>query len=367
MWMMRPIETKTYRQIREEIDPFPVSIDDDALKATVAMWFDARHVCDDEKFETFFKRQLLDDYSHYQQLLRIEAGIAQYDWLVQEYHEHKVDVVRTPDLMVSDQGGVNSTVTTTPAETTERHSGTDKHSANYSDEMAYASHDLAATGTSRTTTVTHPTKTVHTGFAEDRTHQGTSGEDNAELTKDNPMSVSYSGGITMSGYTNGDAGTSGSGGTVATLDWTAPSSQRETGSLKSEKYRDTGLATDNYSDEQTSYTGTDQTQVTESGGRDKTGKDTRTILGDKDSLLHGHVIAHETDTAGSVVTAETNGNLKTTTGTDTSVTKDRYTGRHEDPATILERSVQFIINTKAWDWLYKRLDTCFISVLDFEY
>lgn len=65
---------------------FPTTLDE-ATKATIFDWFQYREVCDDDKFNTFFNRTLVRDLPQYEQLLRIEPGVAEYDWLVEEYLE----------------------------------------------------------------------------------------------------------------------------------------------------------------------------------------------------------------------------------------------------------------------------------------
>lgn len=370
------IKTMTFAELRNNIDPYPADFDDDALKATIAEWFDYRNVCDNEKFVRFFQRILLKDYSRYEQLLRIEAGIAQYDWLVQEYHEHKIDTRRTPQLTVGVQAGDNETTTITPAETTKTNSGDDTTTktgtvtgnADYTDTLVESTDVLNPY--KETTTTTHPTKTIHTGIAENAVHEGTSGGDSVELNRDNPMSSSYVNGVPMYGFSNGASGSPGTAAhqTVATLDWTNPSSQTESGTLNSEKSTDKRDALDNYTDEQTTYTGTDRVEKSMSGERTKA----RTVNGDTDKktynttdkLTHGHVVKNTTDTAGTNVVAGTHTETTITTGTDSTVVKDRFTGRHDAPADLLAKAARFIENTDAWDWLYKELETCFISLIE---
>ena len=174
----------------------------------------------------------------------------------------------------------------------------------------------------------------------------------------------------MYGFSSGDAGDTSTSAhqNVANLDWTNPSSQTQSGTLNSEKSTDTRDALDNYTDEQTTFTGVDRVEKTQTGERTKA----RTINGDTDKktynttdkVTHGHVIKTTTDTAGSNVVSGTHTQTTMTSGTDDTVVKDRFTGRHDAPAELLSKAARFIENTDAWDWLYKELDTCFISVVE---
>ena len=57
----------------------------------------------------------------------------------------------------------------------------------------------------------------------------------------------------------------------------------------------------------------------------------------------------------------------TLTGSDNQTTDKKVieAGRGLDPATILQNAVNFILNSEAWDFLYKRLDTCFMGLYDY--
>lgn len=65
---------------------FPTSLDE-ATKQTIFDWYQYRYVCDDDKFNVFFNRVLNRDLPQYNQLLRLEPGISDYDWMVEEYRE----------------------------------------------------------------------------------------------------------------------------------------------------------------------------------------------------------------------------------------------------------------------------------------
>lgn len=77
-----PVQPPLARQTTDE-----EKADYELFKETVSAWFDKREVCDDDNFPDFFRRVIVRDYGRYYELLRIEPGYAQFDWLVEEYLE----------------------------------------------------------------------------------------------------------------------------------------------------------------------------------------------------------------------------------------------------------------------------------------
>lgn len=80
------MENKKFMEIIEEGYSFPEEIDDPTQEAIIS-WFYDRRVCDNEKFERFFNRELLLRYPQYVQLLRIDPTVSGFDWLVTDYTE----------------------------------------------------------------------------------------------------------------------------------------------------------------------------------------------------------------------------------------------------------------------------------------
>lgn len=315
---------------QQGIQLYPDNIPE-ALQETIADWFGNRHIADDVLFPLWFKRLLNRDFTRYEELLRIEPGIAQYDYLVGVYRERRRDAERTPDLVVS-KADVNRTTTKSKEvdfTRTVTHSGIDS-----------TDDDL---------TITHPTKTDKVSHAVDASRENYGGSTQADLRKDNPMSVSYQNGLIFDAVTGGDGTGTNIEPTDNPLDWSNPTSQAQSGIISRTTDKSKALPADNYDESVTSYTGTDKTE--------------RDI-----SVTHGHVVTTR-DLGSSLNNKETTayaGSVDTsTTGTDKTVTYDRYTGRDETPADILKRAAGFIMSTSAWEWLYKRLDTCFISVYDY--
>ena len=303
----------------------------ETLQTTIEQWFGARHVADDTAFPLWFSRLLSRDYGRYHEMLRIEPGVAEYDYLVAVYRERRQDYERTPELTVS-KSDVNRSTThekTVNVTHTQTHSGTDT-----------TDDDL---------TTTHPVETVKTSHAVDAEHENYAGSTQTTLDKENPMSISYSGGVTFQAVSGGDGTGLITTPTSPDLIWQDPSSQSETGTVSRTTDKSKALAADNYDEAVRSFTGSDKTE--------------RDI-----SVKHGHVIT-TVDAANGATNKDTityAGSVDTeTTGKDTSKRYDRYTGRDEAPADILKRAAEFISRTSAWEWLYSRLDTCFISVYDY--
>lgn len=150
--------------------------------------------------------------------------------------------------------------------------------------------------------------------------------------------------------------------------------------------RDTNSGSDttryNVSDART-FGGTDQnrynvTNTDSQTGSDKVVYDTRESgVERKSSSWHNIGTGGETHqgtdttrrTLGTQIT-ETDGRTVANTGTTTQENSEdrtrrtRHTGRYNDPAQLLERAARFIMSTDAWEFLYPRLDVCFMAIYD---
>lgn len=62
---------------------------DTVVQNVISDWFGLRIVPDTEKFQRFFNRKLEECYPYYQQLLRIDPTISNFDWLVENYLERQ--------------------------------------------------------------------------------------------------------------------------------------------------------------------------------------------------------------------------------------------------------------------------------------
>lgn len=127
------------------------------------------------------------------------------------------------------------------------------------------------------------------------------------------------------------------------------------------------------------YADTDTVDKTQTVGSARGGATKETIsdsgtTSDKDSRQY----TNENATSGSDTQTETFGKsvsttdnrLQSATGTasETHSTENqhrvRHTGRYTAPAQLLQQAVSYIMTTDAWEWLYKRLDVCFMGIYD---
>lgn len=307
---------------------FPETIDE-ALQQTILDWYGNREVCDDDKFETFFLRVLNKCIGRYNAILRVDPSHANYDWLVQRYLESQTK-----------QSGGDS-VTHSGALTTV-HSGKDTTDTTFG-------HTIARTIEGEKTTEQTDTRRVHNDRENYRTGDFQTDTDGyvvnnqKTLAKQNPMSISYSGGVSEPTQTTGghDAG--------GALDWTNPSSQAANFGQDTNHQTVRETRGHEFSNVETYVSAGGALTDTESYSADYEDKDTH---GGKDTreTTHG-----ETVTATDTRKAETDVDRTNRT---------RYTGRYQDPAMILKRAVSYIMTTDAWEWLYKQLDVCFMGIYD---
>lgn len=383
--------TKTFLQIRTEVPEaslYPEEISD-LDKALIADWFDDRHVNDDDKFCKQFKRQISKEYGQYLQLVRIDPDHASYDWLVQNYKESLTQAKRTPNLSTVTTGNVTGTKTIGLEEGrqvtdggTESHdrNGYDLHTQNVTetDSGSVQEYSNAQNPVQKTTVRTHPGRKVKSAVSSDATTHTSQGEQNVNLSKNNPMSISYANGVVGQGQMVGhadwvDTEAAGVGSaTTPILDWHTASTQDETNRINNSFTHDISDPTKNYTETDETYSGTDQDVVTDAGEHDKDHSNTKVYTGEKDRAEYnsGNVttFGKTVNTTMNIDTSITDGKDSNTTVAQTGVedaeTKVWYTGRQEAPADILERAKKFIESTCAFDFLYERLNVCFAGFYD---
>ena len=336
-------------------------------KAAINAWFDFRYVCDNEKFVAFFQRQLVKSYGRYRELLRIEPGISSYDWLVQQYKEsqtysHDIDE-RTANgtSSLNSNGEVlgNRTETGTSSETgtgseNTTNTGTTNDSFTNTNITINSGEDTTFVNGSATSNTENSLNTGGKDTVKDTGHTNVKG-----LERNAPMSVSYSG--------NGAEIDKKSGNTGA-LEWKYLTGQTE-------------QDTRNDNNSETSY------------GRTETGNtDSSTSEQSKTELIHGHNVSG-TDThtgngtkydTGIKTTSDNRSGNNTvnaqtrdeTTRTDTTEHGEKSqtdrqalhqhidTGRSVDTATLLSQAQSFIMNSSAFEWLEKQLETCFLGIYE---
>lgn len=368
------IQTKIFSEVLQEGYTYPSFIPPE-LQTVITSWYQFRNVCDDEKFGAMFDRVLNRDYDRYEELLRIDPTISDYDWLVQRYRERLLERVNNGSIV---SGGEASTT----SETEYGHTigvtgrGSDVEETEYGHTIAEAiTDDKSTTRTLNTTkktdqddseseslrrTGTNVSETVSDSNGSEHGADYTDTNDNKTMGKDMPMSNSYAG----------------ASGVPGVLDWSNPSTQAEvTGEVhRSYDASNPGEST-GHSESTTTETPDETNARTITRDNSTTEKDTGTVTdvvdGDKTSNVTNGGTDTKTITKGSG-SDTTHGGTDTTTvtkqGEETKTTsqngtdKEIYTGRDEDPAKILRRASAYISNSSAWEWLKSRLDVCFIQV-----
>lgn len=294
------------------------------------------------------------------QNLRIEAGVSDYDWLVQDYRERQTytHTIGEDSKDISNTGSESDGGTITD-EFTRHNTGTQ---TNVRDDDRTVTRDTADTS-SKTDNLTiskgGTVETLHSGtITDNETHSITTGgstsdtTDEKTLEKTNPMSASYPSGQQASG----------------SLDWQYPSGQREvyttdtgsssgTDSGTSQNARSLDYGTMLTNDLQDTHAGTQSGSQTHTGTIDYADDETRTRT---DNLTQTG------ENERTIATTKTSTGSSETTGNDERETllQDVYTGRNYDVATLLKKAVNYIWTTDAWEELRKSLELCFLSVYD---
>lgn len=84
-------------------------------------WFQFREVCDDDKFDAFFRRKLACDIDQYNQLIRLQ--FTEFDPLVSSYHESWTKSEGTHTGSTSESGEYSKTGSNQHSDTTTYNSG----------------------------------------------------------------------------------------------------------------------------------------------------------------------------------------------------------------------------------------------------
>lgn len=351
---------------------YPSDVTDD-FKNTVFDWFQYREVADDQKFPVWFRRVISRDYGRYLQLLRVEPGISQYDWLVQKYEEamstnqraHEDTISKSSNSSISQGGtvtdaGTSSKNSTKTIERTE--AGEDDTTFTKTAQGSDDKTDTLSGTDTRTDNLSHgisetTTKSSSNVLDSDVTVIGSNDTTSKDLGRANPMSASYS-----------------AGGFPSTFDWQNPSSQNETqenASNTSTTERDdttTLSGTDTKTGTNTD-TGTVATQYGKKlvSERDITNTETDTTDRDTSKTVNASEVGSDTGTSGNTRTLDTittteNSGEDTSSGLSNEVVRAIHTGRNIDTATLLRNASDFIKGSSAWEWMSLRLETCFIGI-----
>lgn len=297
---------------------------DPGTQDLIELFFGNRYICDDDNFDRYFKRTLINDWDRYIDLLRIEK--TEIDPLVADYFENQL--VHTGESSGSKTG-------TTSGETIYGKTDTLTHNVTVTEDNGKTEDE---TDTRTLNLANNETRTDNLANSNTRTDNLTTTTDNKQAGANavNPQSIEYSGTTA---------------GSLPSLDWQYMSNQEQTEGEGTETQ--TGTVTN-----QGTNTGTVQTAGTNTG-TDTTVKD-KDITEDKEKHTTG------TDTHALTGTDETSGNsTEETSGTDTHTDRERHTGRTGIlPQEALRKAKTYIEKSRAFDWLKDELEPCFISIYD---
>ena len=359
------MKLKTFKEIRTTVQVYPDIDIFEADKQAINSWFDTRYVVDNEKFVTFFQRVLTRDYGRYRELLRIEPHISKFDWLVQQYNESQtyekgVDSSTSNGTTTENRNTTNnSTGSTSATDTTvsngsdtRTHNGTDTDNKTGSRNTVNGGTDLTEHSSSDNSTVTTNSESGGSDTTSENVHNNVK-----NLTRENPMSISYgSGGASIDNKT----------GNTGALNWEYPSSQTEQDTRNTtERVTEYGRTDESTSVNRGSQNSTDTTthghSVTETfnEGGTRTTLDTDTDLR-TDNTTHTNIGATDRTETGTATGSTVTGNATSTE--NQRLTQHINTGRSVDTATLLKQAQAYIMSSSAFAWLYAQLDTCFMGV-----
>ncbi len=389
--------TKTLNDIIEAGYTYPEYVET-AQQTVINSWFGDRIVCDDDKFPVYFNRVLARDYNRYTQLLRIEPGVSQFDWLVQHYTEtlrqtSDTDTHNATKNTLGTLAGSDTHTTTTHDESTGNLTGTTTASGEYEDNSTGSHTDNDTFSQTRTPNLTTTdnrqidttgsrnvtedggyTDTGSTGG----THSGTSNTIAANKTanKQAPMSI-------QSATTGGVSGTtSGGSAKLADFDWTYASAvqQNDVDSTVTDSSQDTGTSSLQHDIDRTEDTTTSGNE-THSGTVTNTGNETLASTDGKTGSTTGHAEGTNSqsvnNTQGSTTERDITSSLtdtlnhttsgeETTTATKNATGEEKLisTGRSTAPAQILDDARIYIQSSSAWEWFSGQLEKCFLGVYE---
>lgn len=310
----------------------------------IELFFGNRFVCDDDNFERFYKRTLLNTWDRYVDLLRIEK--TEIDPLVADYFENQL--VHTGEMTGSKQGTTSGTVEYGKTDTLTHNTTVTEDNTIADDETDTRTLNLADNHT-RTDNLAHGnTRTDNLANSNTRTDNLTTTTDNKQAGANavNPQSLEYSGTTA---------------GNLPSLDWQYMSNQEQTEGEGTEHQTGTvqnaGTQTGTVTDQ-----GTNTGTVTNAGTN--TGTDTLVKDGDKVEDKEKHTTGTEARALSG--TDETSGSsTEETSGSDSHTDRERHTGRTGIlPQEALRKAKAYIQKSRAFDWLKDELEPCFISIYD---
>lgn len=375
-------------------NPNLITVDiDDALKATIADWFNYRHVADNDLFGVYLNRVLNRDYARYKQLLRVQAGHAEYDWLVSNYMEKQTtnvqDVTQTTENAQEQE--INGT-----NQGRQENSGTDKVTTTGSDNETKELTDTTSYAGSETNTRTgsETDSATHEKGATSSTQKTKNNQQHTSKTSGNPQTLTnhFTGSSAAAKAGPMDAGVAAQGevtlpGTMGTIPGISVEFNSHATNIQQSQTDDKELTQDTLDSTTVDSYGGDADTVVTTGdaakdadnatktynnvtdthgfSEDRQDKTTHTgtdnhVTSDKQETEHGAIV----DTTGSNHSTNTSNGTQKMSSNNSTVNRERFAGRTEAPADLLVRAVSFIESTNAWEWLMPRIETCFICIYD---
>lgn len=304
--MYLPIaEMKTYEEWYEEYPDFydsriEAGAIDQATVNSIFDWFRYRHLCDNDKFSTFFGRQLDISLPRYNKLIRLEN--TDFDAMVNTYRERQLE---------------GSSAETGSVDTEKTSAGTSNVDSGNT-TVRTPNITVADTGSNSSTTDSD-SSTSGTSSSTSNSESNTS-----SVSKQNPQSISYEQSTV---------------GEVPPLNWQYPSSQQQTDS-------------ENENTTSSTSSGTSSTDTTQSG----TTSNTQTTTGTETTVFDG-----STDTATSETVNGSVDSTKSKTNMDREIWTGRD---NLTPQEALTMAMQYVRKSSAFVWLLDQLNSCFLSIYD---
>lgn len=292
----------TFNEVLENGYTFPESVDS-ATAELITEWFRFRYT--GKRFTEFFNRSLKLNYPYYRQLLRVDPTVTKYDWFVDNYTERQI---------TTDETATNSGTHSETNASADNHTTTDSGSGTIETKTAGSGNSTVTYNSQDNDTSTQADNNRSTGFS-----------------RQAPMSGEYNTTRNASSLTAGNKSIDAHTEVIAYPNIVNPTATTDTLNEQS--------------------TAIDSTHA-------KTGQDT-TLNSDSTNSDTTTTTSNTSNTAGtnnSTVNGSNSG-----TNTIDRVLQEIATGRNESIASLLSQATAVIENSRAWDYLFRELDKCFIQ------
>lgn len=314
----------------------------DDLKSLIEDWFYDRYVFNDEKFPRYFSRELSKDFGQYWELLRVQPGIAHYDWLVEEYEESRREHA-SQNTQSGTQSGSTTYGRTVETVSDDLHTGTVETDHTQDPESNYDQTNGSAEQTfGHTQNTEDSASNSNSSTTETLLKQG-SKDGHKGVSKTAPQVAQYN---------------SATAGEIPALNWQYIGAQEQT----EDTHEIVGTDPDVVS---ASGSGSNSgSSKTVEGGSNGSSDARKTSMSRNDKNLttynEGTNGSRQESQGGSDKSTQENTGSGSESGEETEI----RTGRHGNPAEILKQAVSFIQGTNAWNWLMEQLEDYFIGVYD---